>query len=91
MTTYFDYEIVWKGKGVKEKGYDKSTGKLLVQVDERYFRPSEVNVLLGDYSKAKKKLDWSPQINFKELVRLMSENDRAKLEKKGHKFYTIDK
>jgi len=89
--SYFDYEIVWKGKGVKEKGYDKSTGKLLVQVDERYFRPSEVNILLGDYSKAKKKLDWSPQINFKELVRLMSENDRAKLEKKGHKFYTIDK
>ena len=84
---YLDYEITWRGEGVDEKGYDKSTGKLLVKVDKKYFRPSEVDVLLGDYSKAKKRLDWEPKIHFKELVRLMIENDKSKLEKKGYQFY----
>ena len=89
--TYFGYDIVWKGEGINEKGYDKSTGKLLVQIDERYFRPSEVEVLLGDYSKARKELDWSPKVQFKELVRLMAESDKLSLEKKGHKFYKTTK
>jgi GDPmannose 4,6-dehydratase len=48
---HLGYEIEWKGKGIEEKGYDKKTGKLLVEVDEKYFRPSEVDVLLGDYTK----------------------------------------
>ena len=84
---YLGWEIVWKGQGIDEKGYDKETGKLLVEIDPIYFRPSEVDVLLGDYSKAKEKLGWEPKIDFKELVRLMAENDKNKLEKKGYTFY----
>ncbi len=72
---YFGYDLVWQGKGVKEKGIDKKTGKVLIEIDPRYFRPAEVDVLLGDYSKAKKDLGWSPKTSFKELVRLMAEAD----------------
>ena len=73
--------IVWKGKGLKEKGIDKKTGKTVIEIDPKYFRPAEVDVLQGDYSKAKKKLGWKPKIGFKELVRLMAESD---LEKEHH-------
>src|SRR6185369_2177067 len=55
--------ITWKGKGVDEKGYDAS-GKCVVTVDPRYFRPTEVETLLGDASKAREKLGWTPQITF---------------------------
>ncbi|OCL27622.1 GDP-mannose 4,6-dehydratase [Orenia metallireducens] len=72
-------EIQWKGKGVNEKGYDKKTEKLLIEVDPYYFRPAEVDVLLGDYSKAKKKLGWSPKYKFKDLVRIMVESDLDKV------------
>lgn len=68
-----DYEIVWEGKGLKEKGVDKKSGKVLVEIDERYFRPSEVDYLQGDASKAKKILGWEPKTKFKELVKLMVE------------------
>jgi GDPmannose 4,6-dehydratase len=74
--TYLGWEIKWKGEGINEKGYDVNTGKLLVQVDEKYFRPSEVDNLLGDYSKAKEVLGWEPKIKFKELVKIMMEFDR---------------
>jgi len=73
---YLGWEIEWKGEGVNEKGYDIKTGKLLVQVDEKYFRPSEVDNLLGDYSKAKEVLGWEPTVKFKELVKIMMEFDR---------------
>lgn len=68
-------DIVWKGKGLKEKGIDKKTGKTIIEIDPRYFRPAEVDVLNGDYSKAKNKLGWKPKIKFKELVKLMTESD----------------
>jgi GDPmannose 4,6-dehydratase len=68
-------DIIWKGKGLKEKGIDKKTGKTIVEIDPKYFRPAEVDVLQGDYSKAKKKLGWKPKIKFKELVRMMTESD----------------
>lgn len=68
-------DIVWKGKGLKEKGIDKKTGKIIIEIDPKYFRPAEVDVLEGDYSKAKNKLGWKPKIKFKELVRLMTESD----------------
>ena len=87
VVPHLGFEIIWKGEGINEKGYDKSSGKLLVEVDEKYFRPSEVEVLLGDYSKARKKLDWEPKIQFKELASLMIKSDIRKLEKKGYKFY----
>ena len=67
--------IIWKGKGLKEKGIDAKTGKTIIEIDQKYFRPAEVDILQGDYSKAKKKLGWKPKIKFKELVRLMTEAD----------------
>jgi GDPmannose 4,6-dehydratase len=63
--------IVWKGKGVKERGLDKKTGRTLVKIDKKYFRPTEVDHLKGDYSKAKRILKWEPKISLKEMVKEM--------------------
>jgi GDPmannose 4,6-dehydratase len=70
-----DIEMEWKGEGVDEKGFDKATGKCLVEVDKRYFRPTEVETLLGDPSKAKDKLGWVPKITLDEMVKEMVDND----------------
>ena len=70
-----DMDVVWKGKGVKERGIDTKTGKTVVEVDPVYFRPLEVDVLLGDSSKARKVLGWKPKTTFKELAQLMAESD----------------
>jgi len=72
---FFGKEIIWKGKGVNEKGYDKESGKLIVAIDPRYFRPTEVETLLGDSSKARANLGWEPKITFQELVTEMMEHD----------------
>ena len=69
--------ITWKGKGVNEKGYDHN-GNLIVEVDARYFRPTEVQTLLGDPSKAKIKLGWAPEISFKEMISEMINYDLKK-------------
>ncbi len=69
------FEIYWEGKGLEEKGRDAKTGKVLVEVSPEFYRPAEVDVLVGDYSKAKKILGWEPKTNFKELVRIMVEED----------------
>ncbi|HEX7730883.1 MAG TPA: GDP-mannose 4,6-dehydratase [Terracidiphilus sp.] len=71
---YLGMQITWKGSGAEEKGYD-SSGNLIVAVDPRYYRPTEVETLLGDASKAHQELGWSPRIKFKELVREMVEED----------------
>ncbi len=68
-------EMQWKGEGIDEKGYDKATGKCLVEVDKRYFRPTEVETLLGDPTKAKEKLGWVPKIGLEEMVKEMVEHD----------------
>jgi GDPmannose 4,6-dehydratase len=68
-------QIVWKGKGTQEKGHDSKTGKVLVAVDPRYFRPAEVDYLLGDPGKAQARLKWSPKMSFPGLVKLMVEAD----------------
>ena len=68
-------DLEWKGAGVDEKGYDASTGRLYVEVDERFFRPAEVDLLLGDASKAERELGWRRKIGFKELVRMMVQSD----------------
>ena len=65
------FEIEWYGSGMEEKGIDKKTGKTLVAIDPVYFRPTEVDVLIGDASKAAKKLNWRAKTDFKELVKLM--------------------
>jgi GDPmannose 4,6-dehydratase len=67
--------IRWEGGGINEKGYDTETGNLIVVVDSRYFRPTEVDRLLGDASKAKEKLGWKPKITLEEMVHEMIEND----------------
>ena len=68
-------EIEWKGNGIDEQGYDESTGSCIVKIDPRYFRPTEVDTLLGDPSKARKKLGWVPKTSFQELVQEMVEKD----------------
>lgn len=68
-------DIEWAGLGENEIGYDKSNGKLLVKVDPAYFRPSEVELLLGDASKAKRVLGWEPKVKFEELINNMVENE----------------
>jgi len=74
-------EIAWEGEGVNEKGIDTETGKVLVEVDPRYFRPTEVERLQGDYSKAEKLLGWKPRVTFHELVRRMVVADLREAEK----------
>ena len=68
-------DLVWEGEGLEEKGIDRKTGKQVIGIDPMYFRPAEVDVLLGDYSKAKKVLGWEPKTKFKELVKMMFESD----------------
>ncbi len=76
-TKLLNMDIVWQGEGQNEKGVDKKTGKTIVEIDPRYFRPAEVDLLIGDYSKAKKILGWKPKVTFKELTKIMTEADLA--------------
>jgi GDPmannose 4,6-dehydratase len=73
--------IRWDGQGPEEKGYDEATGKCVVEIDPRYFRPTEVSTLLGDASKAKEKLGWVPTTTFKELVTEMMSEDLKEAKK----------
>jgi len=86
--------IRWEGTGVDEKGYDTATGKCIVQVDPRYFRPTEVETLLGDPTKAKQKLGWTPKITFHELVAEMVREDLKSAQRdeliKQHGYQAMD-
>ena len=75
-------EIIWQGKGINETGKLKSSGKVVVGIDSRYFRPTEVDLLIGDPAKAFDKLGWKPKITFKELVRIMVNSDFEKARKR---------
>jgi len=77
-------EIAWEGKNENEKGKDKKSGKVIVEIDKGYFRPTEVDLLIGDPSKAKKLLNWSPKVAFEELVRIMVKADIEMVQKKGY-------
>ncbi|MEK9161243.1 MAG: GDP-mannose 4,6-dehydratase [Patescibacteria group bacterium] len=77
-----DFDLVWKGKGVNEKGVDKKTDKIIIEIDQKYFRPAEVDILLGDYSKAKKEIGWEPKVKFNELVEIMAKADYENESKK---------
>ena len=91
-----DIKIRWEGVGVNEKGYDEATGKCIVAVDELYFRPAEVETLLGDPTKAKEKLGWTPQTTFAELVAEMMREDMREAKRDelvrehGYKFYNCN-
>ena len=73
-------ELEWSGSGANEKGLEKSSGKVMVEVDSKYYRPAEVDLLLGDATKAKKKLGWEPKTTFKELAQLMTSSDLEKVQ-----------
>lgn len=76
------YSLEWSGKGIEEKGVDKKSGQTLIEIDPRYFRPAEVDLLIGDASKAREELGWEPKIRFAELAELMT---RADLEAESKK------
>ena len=74
-------EIRWKGSGVDETGTDAATGKVIVKINPKFYRPAEVDLLLGDPSKAESELGWKREVSFEKLVSLMTENDIALVEK----------
>ena len=77
------YDIEWQGTGVDEKGIDKNTGKVLVEVDPKYFRPAEVELLWGDSTKARTELGWEPKYSFMDLVKEMVQSDLEELKNGG--------
>lgn len=89
-------DIIWKGSGVNEQGIDESTGKTLVKVDPEYFRPTEVDLLVGDSSKARKELGWKPNFSVDQLIKDMVQADLALFKRDkylmegGHKVYTFN-
>ena len=74
---YTGIDLRWEGEGVEEKGYDRKTGALIVEVDPHFFRPAEVNFLQGDASKAREKLGWAPRYSVQEMIEEMAEHDLA--------------
>lgn len=78
---YVGIKINWKGEGINEEGYDKN-GKLIIKIDPKLFRPTDVNQLLGDSTKARNELGWEPKVSFEELVEMMVKSDIDKLKGK---------
>nr|WP_237701173.1 GDP-mannose 4,6-dehydratase [Maribacter sp. HTCC2170] len=76
---YIEIDIAWKGTGVDEVGYDSKTNQILVTIDPYYFRPTEVDILIGDATKAKEKLNWEASVKFEELVDIMMEFELSKI------------
>jgi len=77
---YVGIELAWEGEVVYEKGIDKKTGNVLVEIDPRYFRPTEVNELIGDATKAREKLNWQPRYDLETLIKDMMDSDMKELE-----------
>ena len=77
------YQLEWQGEGVDEKGIDKKSGRVLVEVDPRYFRPAEVELLWGDSTKARTELGWEPKYSFMDLVKEMVQSDLEELKNGG--------
>jgi len=71
------FDLAWEGKGIEEVGVDRKSGRTIVEIDPKYFRPAEVDLLLGDASKARRLLDWKPKVTFDELVEQMMRADLA--------------
>jgi GDPmannose 4,6-dehydratase len=78
------YDIAWEGHGEDEKGRDRKTGKILVEVDPKFYRPAEVELLIGDPTKAREKLGWKPKITFEELVEVMMQADLKEIARNAH-------
>lgn len=80
------YDIEWKGSGIDEVGIDSKTGETIVRIDPNYFRPAEVDLLIGDSTKAKTVLGWEPTVTFKELVKLMIDSDLKQESHRSEKY-----
>ena len=76
-----DQSIIWEGEGINERGIRYETGEVVVKVDQRYFRPTEVDQLLGDSSKAREKLGWSPKYTLDQLITSMIDHDKQEAKK----------
>ena len=76
-----DMPLEWRGKGIHEKGIDSGTGRIVIEIDQKYFRPAEVDLLLGDPAKAKRALQWQPRVDFEGLVAMMTDADLALMER----------
>jgi GDPmannose 4,6-dehydratase len=76
--------LIWEGENANEIGRDHSTGKVLIQIDPEYYRPTEVDILLGNPAKAKNVLNWQPKTSFYELVKIMVQSDVEKVRKRGY-------
>jgi GDPmannose 4,6-dehydratase len=81
---YIGVELEWQGKGVNETGRDPETGIVRVAIDPGYYRPTEVDLLVGDASRARDRLDWQPKVGFEDLVRIMMQADLEKVRKRGY-------
>ena len=77
-------DLIWEGEKEREVGLCKKDNKILVEVDPRYYRPTEVELLIGNSSKAKEKLGWVPKVTFKELAHIMTQADFEKVKKRGY-------
>jgi len=86
---YLDIPLIWRGKGKNEKGIDRATGRTIIEVDDRYLRPSDVDVLQGDITRAKKILGWKPKVKFKELIKIMIDFDLKNINE--HREIIIDR
>lgn len=84
-------DIEWKGTGVEEKGYNKATGKLFIDINPRYFRPAEVDLLWGDCTKAEKELGWERKVDFKGLVKMMVDSDMKEIAGLSSKEFLLKK
>ena len=73
------FDLVWQGKGLKEKGVDTKTGKTVIEIDQKYFRPAEVDLLLGNPAKAKKQLGWEAKTKFADLIKIMVEESKKNI------------
>lgn len=78
------FELQWRGSGINEHAFDRLSGRIIVRIDPRYFRPAEVDTLLGDASKARAELGWTPTAAFDDLVTEMVTADIAHAEREAH-------
>ena len=79
----FGFDLIWQGKGLNEKAYDRKTKKLIVRIDKKFFRPTEVNYLYGDSTKAIKSLNWKPKTDIDQLIKIMCKYEISKIKKKS--------
>ena len=77
---YLNIDLKWKGKGLNEQGIDKKNNNIIIKINPKYYRPTEVNYLKGSYKKAEKKLGWKPKTDIKKLVKLMIDYDMSQLD-----------